>query len=165
MHISSPYNLLLIDHWTFKRFYTTKVSRRIPRCIPSYGINGRESVSGYPNGFRPRKNELSFISDVVRYKTLTFSWNYSQGKPAFTLHIIPFLIELNLGSQAKQYRSKIRLHFEDLRFWFSKNSWNHVYDDALRGNKILQGTRSDPWYGIYRERRYLVSWLYYGGND
>lgn len=55
------------DNWFTKRVYTSKDVGRIPRCLFSYGINGRESLSSHPNGFGPWEDELSALSNAMRH--------------------------------------------------------------------------------------------------
>lgn len=57
----------VLDNWTAERVHATEVPRRIPRCVPSHGTNGRQSVPGDPNGPGPRTDELPALSDVVRH--------------------------------------------------------------------------------------------------
>lgn len=43
---------ILPDNWTVKRIHTSEDLRRVPGRVFSDGINGREFVSSYTNGFR-----------------------------------------------------------------------------------------------------------------
>lgn len=70
-----------------------------------------------------------------------------------------------IGLKAIQYRCQIRLYTEDIRFWLGSNGRHNVYDDTIRCDTILSGTRSDSRHGLHGQRGHLVGWLYYGRND
>lgn len=42
---------LITDHWSLERIYASTNTRRISGCVSGDGVNGRESVSGDPDGF------------------------------------------------------------------------------------------------------------------
>lgn len=80
---------------------------------------------------------------------------------------LSFLVveQIYIGSKAIQHSCKIWLYFKNIGFWFGTYCWYDVHDDAICGDTVLSSARSHFGYGIYRECRYLVSWLYYGWND
>lgn len=69
--------LYISDYRTIKCVYTATVSRRVPRCVPCDGANGRKSLSSYSNGPGSWADVLSPIPDAMRYKASAFGWNYS----------------------------------------------------------------------------------------